>query len=258
MFNFTGNKKFISTTLNIFFPRQLKIRHNVFEFEEAWKEKYNTPPLMAPIGDEMEPAIPRFTFTSKQGHSQINVSQITLALNVRYDENFCQDFEKCQNYVLERLELSLPIIEKITGNKFCYAGLINKIHYISEEKTDEQILKSLSEKFLSRDNYDDHIHDLSLKYTVQKKNKNYINLTISNVRNFSIDGAEYIKPISLADSVAKDFGIQVILDVNDRRAYNEQKSYTSSREEINNLFTLTTDIVNNKLEAIISSGKILL
>lgn len=256
MVDIIKNKKYINTAVSIFFPRAINIRQKVFDFENALKDKYSIPPLMTPIPDAIDPEIPRFTFSSKQGHSQINVSQNNLSLVVNYDGEYSANYDKCEEYLLQRLKLVHPILEKVTDGGLCYAGLVNKIQYLSDEKNEQEYLKILAERFLSKGNYNDKIHDLSMKYTIRNNGTNFINLTISNVRNFSLPFPITTMPIRLPTKTSQSIGIQVILDVNDRQAYNENEGYKTDLNNMVSLFSISKEIITKKLDEILTSGKI--
>lgn len=249
------DKQFSATDLNIFFDRSVNIRHKVFDFENALKDKYRIPPLMAPIGDEVEPEIPRFIFNSKLGHSQINVSQINCSLNVIYDGEFTKDYQKCEDYLSDRLKLIYPLIEKVTENRICYAGIVNKIQYLVDSKDEKDLLQIITKRFLCRADYD-KMHDLNLRYAMNIDDIFYVNLTISNVRNYTFLSPLVDKPFPLPDKKANSVGIQIILDINDRRAFNEKENYRTNFESINKLFKMSKEIINNKLDNILDTGKI--
>jgi len=250
------DKIYTNSELSVYFSRCINIRHKVFEFESALKEKYQTPPLMTPVGDEIEPEIPRMAFNSKLGHSQINVSQVNASLNVRYDKEYNNDYAKCESYLIERLKLIYPIVEKVTGNNVCYCGVINKIQYSVDKKDEDNLLDIMAQKFLCKDGYDKKLYDLNLKYAFRINNTNYINLTISNFRNYIFSSPMPQKPVPLPTNKANNIGIQVLLDVNDRCAYNEISGYKTTFDNIISLLATAKDLITNKLDKILETGKI--
>lgn len=251
----TDNRIFVDSSFNIFFPRNINIRQKVFVFEEKLKDKYRIPAQMLPIPDNIEAEMPRFTFISNKAHSLINISQINASIMVKFTNDYQKNYEKCEEYLEERIRIICGITREILDNDIKYCGLLTKIHYLLDKDKEKELLKYLCEKFISKGNYNDNIRDINLKYTNIENDKYFINFNISNIRNYSSDKA-ISGPISFSELKLENIGIQIILDVNDRYAFNKDCKYRSTEKEINKIFKLTKDIINTKLDSIITTGGI--
>ena len=68
-----GNIRYMQNSLAVAFTRQAAIRRAANGFEDALRDQYGQPNVLA-IPDELDPEIPRIIFSSKHGSSQILIS----------------------------------------------------------------------------------------------------------------------------------------------------------------------------------------
>mgnify|MGYP004501909223 CR=1 FL=1 len=99
---------FVQAQFSLKYEPQPKIRRYVNDIEDFLEQHYGAPQTM-PLPDEIAPEAPRIILYSKNGHSQIVFSQISVDFIVTFDSDFLNDFSKTQVYIQERVAL---IIEK--------------------------------------------------------------------------------------------------------------------------------------------------
>lgn len=249
-----GSRVFVDSTFNMFFPRNINIRERVFDFEVKLKGKYQ-PAQVFPIIEQIEPEMPRFAFVSVGGHSTVNVSQISASMMVRYSGDYLRDYHKCEKYLKERIDIVYPIVRKITDNDIKYCGLLTKVKYVIDKNKEKELLRYLCEKFMSEANYDENITNVNLKYTIIKNDTYFLNFFISDDKRYISDKIIPV-PVSLSELKLENLGIQVVLDINDRWAFNKDKMYKTTKQGIEKILKLTRDIIYKKLDRIIEKGEI--
>ncbi|MFH1778378.1 MAG: hypothetical protein ABH952_12645 [Candidatus Omnitrophota bacterium] len=218
------------------------------------KGKYQIPAQLLPIPDQVDAEMPRFTFISNKFHSLINVSQISASINIKYTDAYLKDYDKCEEYLKERIGIMFPAIEEITGNiKYC--GLLTKVNYIVMDIEEKELIKYICDKFVSKNNYSTDVKDINLRYTVNKNEKYFINFNISNNKNY-ISDKPVSGPISVSDMKLENLGLQIILDINDRHAFNKDGTHKTTESEIKEIISMTKDIVNTKIDTILQKGEI--
>ena len=87
-----------------------------------------------PIPDEFAPEAPRIVLYSKNGHSQISFSQISVDFIVSFDNDFVSDFNKTREYIQERVSLIIDLLKKIGINEYLFCGITYNARLDIEEK----------------------------------------------------------------------------------------------------------------------------
>ncbi len=229
--------QYIQNSFSVFFERQPSIRRKAETFETLLEATYD-PPLVLPIPDEQDPEIPRMIFSSKTGYSQIVISQVSIALNVQYSNDFQIDISKGRTYLFERVPTLFQLLSKLnTGANYCgFATIVN----LPCDRDDTTIIDHLITKFLK--NIDDtDIYDAQFKTTKQIDKLFFSNITVANYRGWKTGVPQKNARFSEVDVVER--GVQVVGDYNDRYAYNEKKGYSSGN-------TKFKPIIENGLEAV--------
>ncbi len=97
-----------------------------------------------------------------------------------------------------------------------------------------------------------NLDDLMVKYTYVEQEKYYVNITLQSVRIFG--NTDDSSSGNFTDDNLTAHTVSILLDVNDRYSYNQQKGYYSAKQNFHGLIDLTTEIINNKLKKSIESG----
>jgi hypothetical protein len=94
----------VANSLNVIFPRAQHIRRRINDFEDRLSGLYGQPQTV-PAPDEFDPQFPRVIFQSVGGHSQLVVSQVSIALTVNYGGEWTRGSSKRLAYLQERAPL---------------------------------------------------------------------------------------------------------------------------------------------------------
>lgn len=235
-------------TFNLFYPKLSDIRRKFLELEEELCDYFVSPFNLLPIPDDAPPEIPRITAKSKHGHSQLSISLINVQINIDFDENFNRDFDECFKYMNKRIRKVIDIFSKYSDGMFIFSGITTKIMF--DELYDDPI-KLITDKFVKlQSNVEPY--RITNKFTYLLEDKYFVNIDISNLRVYEgiIKKDKNIKP----EIIKKRHWISVVLDVNDKYAYNHVKQYYTNQSSINRIIEITKDLLYNKINKVIEGG----
>ena|GEM_PF-544602 len=241
---------FVQNSFSVVFARQQDIRKRVNSFEDVLSSSYKQPQILN-IPDDFQPEIPRITFNSTHGYSQIVISQISITLNVNYSLDWQDNISLGKSYLSERAPSIFELLNTIKHQgksiRPYYCGLIT-LARIPSELDDTRLLEFLA-NYLSADIKSRETQDIQRKITSIVHNKYFSNLTVENYRTWQIDDMP-LGMIKLPRADAKERGIQVTGDFNDRYAFQEKRSYHSSLEEGSKITLLGLQQIEETIAAI--------
>jgi hypothetical protein len=217
--------KIAHASFNLIVGRQPSIRRKANALEDALKDTYQ-PPLVVPIPDEVDPAIPRLVFTSRHGFSQIVASQVNLGFNVRFSDDWQDDEAKVRSYLEDRTKVLYDLVPILDQARPKYCGL-SVVGRLTAPASDEENLAVLSRLLPWVEAA--AVHGVEAKATYVVSGHYFRNIQVRNFRFIpQADEQEDIPP--LPDGTATFRGVEVVCDCNDRRAYNEMEGYVSPPE----------------------------
>ncbi len=237
------------TNLNLVYPRVLDYRKKFVLSEEILSE-YFMPPTILPVPEQVQDEVPRIIVQTKNGHSVLNIALSVASLTTNYNGDFSREWNLCRSYLNERCASVYEIINKMTDNNNIFVGLITNVELENLDKTGLEIL------FHSLFNGNEHKlgnpYDLSCKLTYVYKERYYINITLENMREFSVEtscnGRNYI-------TGEKRHTISASIDINDRYAANMDQKYLSNKCAFDEILEITSNIINNKLLHLVREGE---
>jgi hypothetical protein len=162
-------------------------------------------------------------FQSLGGHSQIVISQVSIGLNVNYDDDYAVDATKRLAYLQERVPLVYRLCE-IAGARPAFSGLTGKVK-LASDASDTEILEKLVAVTGVRD-VPDALNEFSLRVSAIVQGRFFDNVTLQSFREWVGDNSVPVQRLSNAE--AKSRGVEILQDFNDRYAYNEQSGYLTS------------------------------
>lgn len=218
MFN---TPKFIQQSYSIVFKPMFDIRRRANDFEDALKEAYSIPQII-PVPDDFDPNAPRIIFGSKHGFSNIFISQLSITLQVSYDENYQTDEGQRIQYLRERIPVLYELLKSVKA-EVAFSGLVTFID-ISSNASEEDIMRRLR-SHLNPDRQED-LYDIRFMFTVVRDNHYFVNTLIENYRVWSNEvSLLHIPRLPTSDSI--EHGVRIQVDVNDRYAFNEHGTLSS-------------------------------
>jgi len=237
-----------NTRFNLVYPRINNLRRKAFEIEDKL-EGYFHPLTLIPVPDEAPEEIPRMSTTSKNGHSQLNISLSNAQLVTEYSQDFENDWEKCLSYIEERIDSLFLVLSEYSHNEYLFSGLTTEI--IFDNKEVENPISLLKEKFFNL-KVNESIYELEQKLTFIVSEVYYLNITFKNLRVY--DNIHHHTSGMLKNESAHY--LLCILDINDRHGYNSKDNYQSNSDNSREVLRITKEMLNGKLKEIIEKGEL--
>lgn len=198
----------------------------------------------------MQDEVPRIIAQTKNGHSVLNIALSVSSFITNYNGEFVSDWNKCKEYLAQRCSDIYQIIDNMTENNNTFVGLITNVEIDDLDGTGLEILKK--SLFGEETEKMGELYDLSCKLTYVYKNRYYINITLQNLREFSVQ--QYSNGRTCITGERKHT-ISASIDINDRYAANNDVNYKSKKEAFDEILQITSNIIDNKLENLVRKGE---
>lgn len=233
-----NKEKYIQNTFSYIFSKDINIRKKANEIEAILENLYMQPQINS-IQDDIEPNYPRIIFRAKNGHSIISISQVSIILEIIYDENISLS-EKI-GYLKERCKLIEEIIDK-SKVSLNFVGLATVVTIPTTQK--ESI--SIIQKKYMRENKVENYEDIGYRKTIIIDNKFYSNISIENYKEWE-DLNYFGEVVKMPNKNIKECGIKLFVDLNDRYSFNENESYLSNIKITEEIIKKSFEIVRDEV-----------
>lgn len=238
-----GDKmKFVQAQFSLKYEPQPKIRRCANEIEDFLQQHYGTPQTM-PLPDEFAPEAPRIILYSKNGHSQIIFSQISVDFVVNFDNEFLNDFSKTQVYIQERISLIIELLKKIDINEYLFCGITYNVRLdIGEQKPIEFI-----RKYLGGDIPQEGLYEASQNIACVKEDKFFINQQIGTYKEFQGRPGVVSNLFEMGNSTIVSEGVSLVLDINNRYQYiyqNNKNLISDCLVDVDTIFLILIDNID--------------
>lgn len=238
------------TNLNLVYPRIMEYRKK-FANSEDILQQYFMPSTILPIPEQVQDEVPRIIAQTKNGHSVLNIALSVSSFITNYNGEFVSDWNKCKEYLAQRCSDIYQMIDNMTENNNTFVGLITNVEIDDLDGTGLEILKK--SLFGVETEKMGELYDLSCKLTYVYKNRYYINITLQNLREFSVQ--QYSNGRTCITGERKHT-ISASIDINDRYAANNDVNYKSKKEAFDEILQITSNIIDNKLENLVRKGEL--
>lgn len=222
-------------SISLTMGRNPSIRRMVNEIEDLIKAESIggfAQPQLIPVPDELDPEIPRVVFTSKGGHTQVMVSQVSVTFNANYSPDWAQNPEGCRDYLLSKVDLLFKIVSiGWRGGAPNFAGISTAFRIPAD--TREQSVSMLAQVFRDSGRFGDSATELSCRWSLSEGQQFFNNvalqtfITLDEQYLMQVDGVPRIN----ADTI-NSCGVEVLSDFNDRLAFNERPQYSTNTETV--------------------------
>ena len=234
--------KFVQAQFSLKYEPQIKIRRSANDIEDFLQQYYGTPQTM-PLPDEFAPEAPRIVLYSKNGHSQISFSQISVDFIVNFDNEFLNDFKKTQEYIQERVTLVIELLKKIKINEYLFCG----ITYNARLDIGSQRPIDYIRRFLGVDTPQDDLYEASQNIACVKDEKFFINQQIGSYKEFQGKPGVVPNLFEIGNGTVISEGVSLALDINNRYQYvykNKKNSINDCSTDVDTIFTLLIDNIS--------------
>lgn len=220
-----GEPRLIQHNVTITFARHAGIRRRANDLEDALGRGCPNgflSPQLIPVPDEMGPDVPRMIFSSRNGFSQILVSQVAISLLVSYSEDWQTDHPRCVDYIRHRATVLFNLLSAIDAKPH-YTGVMTKIQMLARKPGDDGVLAV--RKLLKHDEIGGDFNEINVRWSRVEEPGYFRNMVIQSLRSW---GPEAFETGRLRDLEATMTGVEIVSDANDRRSYNEIDDYSTS------------------------------
>lgn len=230
---------FVQAQFSLKYEPQPKIRRSVNDIGDFLQQHYGTPQTM-PLPDEIAPEAPRIILYSKNGHSQIIFSQISVDFIVTFDNEFLNDFSKTQVYIQERVALIVELLKKININEYLFCGITYNARLDIGEQRPIEFIRG----YLGGDIPRDGLYEASQNIACVRDDKFFVNQQIGTYKEFQGRPGVVLNLFEIGNSVMVSEGISLVLDINNRYQYiyqNRKNSIDDCMSDINTIFLMLLD-----------------
>ena len=244
-----------SCTFTVHFPFNNNIREHFFNLEKHFTD-FQKPFTLVPLPPDAPVELPRIVATSKHGHSSLTICGNSAQLITRFDEAFNKDISKCTEYVRSKCSSIIGALSVISGipNQatepiFYYSGITLTM---TMDETDgiSKPTEFINNNF-SKLTTDLPTEEIQLRIAMVVKKTFYVNLMVQNNRLFNGVPDERGSIASLQTAAEN---LQIILDINDRFAFNTIQNYKSSIEKVNSVTALVEEFASHHVVTFIKTG----
>lgn len=206
--------EYVQAQFSLKFEPQIKIRRNANQIEDFLEEYYGTPQTM-PIPDDFAAEAPRIVLNSKNGHSQISFSQISVDLTVNFDGEYRADFGLTKEYILQRLNILKDLLKKINITTFYFAGISYNVRLNTRDKTPTEYMAGL----LNAEITGMDIYEASQRVAMVEDKTFFVNEQIGTFKEYQGKGTSIPNLLDFKNSKLVSEGVNLVLDVNNRYEY---------------------------------------
>lgn len=236
-----------STSISINYEKINNLKMIYYHNDEILKAHFNEATVL-PVPDEAPMEVPRIVAITKNEHAQLSITPVAATIQIDYDNGYEHEWKKCESYIKELMVIVFNFFDKIADNKYKYMGIVTTLFLDDFSGNVAQILSS---NLLKENNKE--LYDINIRYTFTKGSDEFINISLQNARMFKNEADEN-KAGLLSENYEICQHVGVVIDINNRYAFNTIEGYTTPSQEINNLLNTMTDVVQNKLTSLVRKG----
>ena len=204
-----------------------------------------------PVPDEIPDEVPRIVAQTKGGHSVLNIGLNAISFLTNYDGSYVNDWRVSSSYLEEKSKLIYEVMDKLTGKRYSYVGVVAVLEF---DNKDEDVLDILK-KSLIRDEGNDigSPYSLGVKLTYVQEDKYFVNISLETIKKYK---AIRDKAGELISNTYDSSLISITVDVNDRFVSEHIQGYNSSQKAFERILAIINELVDDKLEKLILEGRI--
>lgn len=237
------------TSITVTYNKVEGLKRAYYENENILKDYFDEATTL-PIPDEAPLEIPRIIIKTSHEHAQLNISPIAATFEVQYDSGFEENWNFCSKYIKERMDVVFQLLDLLTNKCYKYIGMVSNVFYneVTQGATEKIAQVLLNAKKIN------NIYDINIKYTFVEDGNIFVNIMLQNARIFN-NGAYIDSAGSFCESEQVSESIGVVVDINDRYGFNNNKDYKSDSQKLQKLISSMTNIIDNKLSNLIEKGE---
>ena len=235
------------------FSPEPSIRKSIFDLEESLRG-YQKPFNLIPVPDDAPFEFPRITANSTNGHSTLILSAMNAQIQVAYDGEYSENYSKCLAYSKEKALELFDSLKKIVKTQIQFSGITVQVDF--PEIAEADLAEYISSRYMKISSELD-LDDAAVKLVYKINSRYYLNLEIKKDLLF-VGGLQQGALPDATDLENAQPILSLALDVNDRYAFNHDRSHECSSEDIAAIYDIAEDYLTNRIHNLIGEGVVLL
>lgn len=222
------------------------------ELENSLNKIFQTPFLVNNLEVGTNISYPRIQAISSDKTKFFNMSLINANISINVLNE--QEYDEIVLLINENVQLFYDVLKEVFELEILYTSI--KVELQQEIKNLKQFQKKLNLK-------DDEYEDLSFKQVVKRDDVYYISMLLNTAKevSFNIENKGY-KPtqqdvfdrsmlLSVMDAnINKEF-LSIVVEINDRLAYNLDRDYLSNKENIRGMISELKSVFHHEIDELI-------
>ena len=233
--------------VTFWFNKVTDIKNKINYFEDELKEYFHGINSIG-VPADINPDYPRLTAISDSGHTKLNVSMINLQITTNFDKEFSSDYEKCFDYIKQRVLKIYNLLTKQLEINILYGAI-----FVLCEVDDKNPMDLIKGNLLSP-KLDSNYCGLGVKIAEVIDNKFYKSLSFNTTKQITINKklnaskTEIILPlISLTNAVVEKEGIAISYEINDKYLFDNEENYSMNLEILNSMLSIAREDISNEI-----------
>ncbi|MBR3414623.1 hypothetical protein IKG73_01215 [Candidatus Saccharibacteria bacterium] len=210
------NIEFISAQFVAKFDSEDKIRRRLNEIEDKFSEHYGAPQTI-PLPDDFTPDAPRIILTSKNNHSQIVFSQMSVGLNVNFDNEYINNYGKTKEYINDRIATIEELLKSISIDTFMFCGLSYNFRIKHGENTPKDFVAGYIKYNAVHEK--EELFDASWQRSMVYDHEFFVNERMDVQRSYEGQNTQLPDLLKLSNKNMDGDGVVVSIDINNRFSY---------------------------------------
>ncbi len=239
--------KLNNIVVTFWFNKVTDIKNKINYFEKELKEYFHGINSIG-VPADINPEYPRLTATSDGGHTKLNVSMINLQIATNFDSEFNSDYDKCFDYIKQRILKIYNLLTKKIHVNILYSAILVLCEVDDNNPMNVMKTNLLSEKL--NGNY----CESGVKIAEIINNKYYKNLSFNTTKQITVNKkldvgqSEVILPlISLTDAVVEKEGIAISYEINDKYLFDHEENYSLNLENLSSMLDIAKKDISNEI-----------
>jgi hypothetical protein len=237
----------MSASFAISVPRQSGLQ-DLAPLIEAQLPGTFSKPRQTGLPEEADALLPRVVVSSIHGFSHILIAPIAISLHIGYSPDWQTDEQARRDHLHLRLQSLFDVIGLLREPVMLFCGLTTQIEMDAVGK-DEAILALLRSKFLS-DRTTSNLFDLTIRFSEVVDELYYSNTTYENFRSWGTSSPQGVglgAMVPLSVKQARNRGIRITTDYNNRFAFNERRGYRTDEQTARSVLDLALEDITTRI-----------
>ena len=255
--------QFLECKVTIVFDEINDVRSYATKFDKDLDKFFDTPANMFSVGDDVDPTVPRFRYTSKHKHSLLHISSVAAEMFTRFKgDEFSSNIDSIIDYCKQREKFLESAINE-NSKKIKFVGFMVKMQkeFGNLDFSDASPAKFVASKFLKPNvvssSNTNKLEDASFRVSFAYDDRYFANIQVSNYKSFGQrvfsqeDGTVRIVTPSLKDLDFLSQGVEISLDINNRLLYDRFDENGHKDDDFVEVLNLAKNYVDKEFSLLI-------